>query len=332
VAISAFVLVVSDIHFHRSHRLTNQVLLYSKKRASFMVGGSKKDGSIEYSSPLLPIEKVVIQQQKDNVISTRDPTLQIDHVDREGDNSLRDVKNFEHSKVAIIDEGTDSYILNSSSQESSESRDSGTHTPSEWDGADPHWNFSMPWANGYTADYFKSSEWFQLLLKHTKSFDPSEPVITVCADMTFITGLLNWLISALVLQNQPPKNVLVVTNRNKVCSYLVSHRVPVKCLKLSADAVLTGGGMKQVKGHKFTQLLVIRLSVMRTLNHLGYDVLNMDTDAIVLKNPAPILEQNRDSDVIGTFGGRLPARLFKKWGLVVCMGTVLIRSTSATGM
>jgi hypothetical protein len=303
VVIFAFVLVFCDIRF----QLTNQVLQYSKKKVSFVVGGSKKDGS---SSPLIPLEKVVIQ--KDNIMSTRDPTLQID---REGDNPLHDVKNF-----------------NSSSQESSESRDLGTHTPSEWDGVDPHLNFSVPLKNGYTADHFKSSEWFQLLLKHTRSFDPSEPVIMVCADTTYINGLLKWLISALVLQNQPPKNVLVVTNRNKVCLYLVSHRVPVKCLKLSADAILTGGGMKQVKGHQFNQLLVIRLSVMRTLNHLGYDVLNMDIDAIMLKNLVPILEQNRDSDIIGTFGGRLPERLFKKWGLVVCMGTVLIRSTSATGM
>ena len=198
--------------------------------------------------------------------------------------------------------------------------------------ADSHWNFSVPWANAYNASYMKSSSWFQLLLSYTRTFDPSEPVITVCADTSFIDGLLNWLISALVLQKHPPKNILIVTNQAKVCSFLSAHKVPVGCLKLFSKSVLNGAGMKQVKGHKFSQLLVIRMSVMRILNHFGYDVLNMDTDAIMLKNIIPVFELNRDSDVVGTFGGHLPKQIFYKWGLVLCMGTILIRSTPATGM
>lgn len=192
-------------------------------------------------------------------------------------------------------------------------------------------NFSVPWADGYSVDYFHGSTWFQSLLKFTRSFDHSEPIVTVCADTAFIDGLLNWLVSTVVLLKQPLKNILVVTNRAKVCSLLESHKLPTKCLKLSADSVLSGEGMNRVKGHQFSQLLVVRMSVMRILNRLGYDVLNLDTDAIVLKNPISVLESNRDSDVVGTFGGQLPKWLFKKWGLVVCMGTVMVRSTPATG-
>ena len=198
--------------------------------------------------------------------------------------------------------------------------------------ADSHWNFSLPWANAYNASFTKSSKWFRLLLYYTQTFDPSEPVITVCADTSFIDGLINWLISALVLQKHPPKNILIVTNEAKVCWFLSVHKVPVRCLKLFSESVLSEEGMKQVKKRKLTRLLVIRMSVMRILNHLGYDVLNMDADAIMLKNIIPVLELNRDSDIVGTIGGGLPKSLFHKWGVVVCMGAILIRSTPATGI
>lgn len=191
--------------------------------------------------------------------------------------------------------------------------------------------FVLPWSDGYSAEHLESSEWFQQLLDHTHNFDRREPVITVCADKTYMEGLFNWLISALVLQGKPPRNILVVTNRQKVCALLQTRVIPVKCLKVGASSLLNATGMGQVKGHQFSQLLVVRLSVMRILNRLGYDVLNLDSDAIMLKNPIPALEWNGDSDVVGTFGGHLPARLYRRWGLVVCMGAVMIRSVPATG-
>ena len=188
------------------------------------------------------------------------------------------------------------------------------------------YNFSLPWKYAVNASSLRNSSWFQHLIQLVSRLDPNEPVFTVCSDITFENLLLNWLVSALVRQKQPPKNILVVTNSLNVCSFL-EPKMKVECLMMSANDLV----YDNLKIKKFNQLLVIRLTLMRILNHMGYQVMNMDADAIMLKNPIPILEQYGDSDIVGTFGGSLPKRLYKKWGLVMCMGAILIRSTPATG-
>ncbi len=196
--------------------------------------------------------------------------------------------------------------------------------------AGAHFNFSLPWMKGVSVDRIRDGQWFHSLLAFASDADPSEPILVLCADITFQEALLNWLIAVLVRQPQPPKNILVVTNKARLCSFVEYHGLPVGCLQLSADSILNAEGMEFVQA-QFRQLLVIRMSVMRILNHFGYDVLNLDTDAVLLKNLGPVLERNQDSDIVGTFGGRLPPTLFKKWGMVVCMGAIFIRSTRATG-
>ncbi len=71
---------------------------------------------------------------------------------------------------------------------------------------------------------------------------------------------------------------------------------------------------------------------MRLLNYWGYDVANFDSDAILLKNPLPLFysEEYASSDVIGTFGGSLSGALHNKWGVVVCMVVIFLRSTKQT--
>ena len=192
-------------------------------------------------------------------------------------------------------------------------------------------DFNLPWRFGVSAAQLKRSSWFQSLMGITSKMDPNEPVLIVCSDITFRELLLNWLVSALVKQKQPPRNILVVTNGPKVCSFLRLHEVKVECLMVPISNILNYNSLKKVDSSHFNQLLVIRLALMRILNYMGYHVMNIDTDAIMLKNPIPILEQYRDSDIIGTYGGEFPQRLFKKWGLVLCMGAIVIRSTPATG-
>lgn len=191
-------------------------------------------------------------------------------------------------------------------------------------------HFTVPWSHGISSDTFKRNPWYQSLLNFTQRLEPNETVFMVCSDKTFKEALLNWLVSTLVWLENPP-SILVVSNQAKVCSFLKDQEVPVECLSVSAAALLDQEGMNMVKGHQFRQVLVVRMSVLRILNHLGHNVVNMDTDAIMLRNPIPVLEWNGDSDVVGTYGGKLPPRLFGKWGVVVCMGAVMIRSTPKTG-
>ena len=187
-------------------------------------------------------------------------------------------------------------------------------------------NFNLPWLGGLSADHY---DWIQFLINFTAvTLDPTEPIFIVCVDDNFKEALLNWLIISLssASQNQPPKNILVVTNTPEICSLLEEHEVKVSCLLMSVYDISIN---KKIS--IFRRLLVIRLSVMRVLNHMGYDVVNMDSDAIMLRNLVPVLKQHGNSDVVGTFGGKRPLQLFQKWGVVVCMGAILIRSSSRTG-
>ena len=78
------------------------------------------------------------------------------------------------------------------------------------------------------------------------------------------------------------------------------------------------------------QVHIMRLLVMRLLNHWGWDVANYDSDAIVLKNLEKRFAQFPDKHLIGSVG-HFPQQLAVRWGAAVCIGVVLIRAARETG-
>ena len=81
---------------------------------------------------------------------------------------------------------------------------------------------------------------------------------------------------------------------------------------------------------RFSQVHVVRLSVLRLINHYGFTVVNYDCDAIVLRNPQTIFDGHVDADIIGTFG-QGPGQLFEKWGITLNTGVMLLRSNAKLG-
>ena len=69
--------------------------------------------------------------------------------------------------------------------------------------------------------------------------------------------------------------------------------------------------------------------VYRLLNHWGYDVVNYDTDAILLRDMSPLLHSG--DDIVGTFG-RFPTDLTKQWGITLCTALLVVRSSRTTGI
>jgi len=80
----------------------------------------------------------------------------------------------------------------------------------------------------------------------------------------------------------------------------------------------------------FERVMMIRLAVMRIINHLGFDVANYDTDAIILKDPQPLYSNLSRYDVIGSVG-RIPDNLAQEWGITICNGVVLLRASKRIG-
>ena len=137
--------------------------------------------------------------------------------------------------------------------------------------------------------------------------------------------LLNWLISAYLIAKPPLDNVLVLSMDKELHTTLDVHGF--SSLYVSAEMVISPrANITRV----FSQVHIVRLSVIRLINHLGFDVINYDCDAILLKNPQRLFDSKKDVDLIGTFG-RGPITLYKKWGVTLNTGVMMIRANERIG-
>lgn len=169
------------------------------------------------------------------------------------------------------------------------------------------------------------SPWVAQLQRYLGSTVGTE-VSLVTASIEHLDVLLNWLISAYLIASPPLPNVLVLTLDKSVFD-LVSQR-NISALYVHEDMVLDPAANIT---KRFSQVHVVRLSVLRLMNHYGFSVVNYDCDAIVLRNPQPIFNGHTDADIIGTFG-KGPFQLYTKWGITLNTGVMLLRSSDKLGV
>ena len=195
-------------------------------------------------------------------------------------------------------------------------------------------SYSLPFQGTVMPSSLQSVEWPKTLknfIQHLQS--PRDPVVLVAADDAYRSALINWLISSQMNLEAPLQNVLIVTYNDKLCLFLASKHFN-NCLSVPISTVMQASALQYFKHHRhmgMLQLLIIRVIVMRILNRWGFDAANFDSDAIILRNPLPLFRKYPDTDMVGTYGGGLPKKLQQQWGLVLCMGAILVRSTVATG-
>ena len=167
-------------------------------------------------------------------------------------------------------------------------------------------------------------QWVSDLQKILSDISPeSPPVHIVAGNYEYREVLLNWLISAKIQVNPPLTNIIVVSIDNPLCQLL--NKRNITCLAVNWKNYLTHN-----LGPAFRLILVLRLTVIRLLNYWGYDAANLDTDALILKNPEPLYQEFVDSDMVAGHG-TYPFSLGKEWGSTICGGTFMIRSTHNSG-
>ncbi|KAL5457715.1 hypothetical protein EMCRGX_G035003 [Ephydatia muelleri] len=132
--------------------------------------------------------------------------------------------------------------------------------------------------------------------------------------------LLNWIAAAMLVANPPLENIVVLSLDEVLYNFLRERKI--QSLYVSPEMVIDAK-IDRV----FSQVHIVRLTVLRLINHYGFDVVNYDCDAIVLKNPDPLFEKYKAADMIGTFG-KGPSQLFNKWGVTLNTGVLLLRSTT----
>lgn len=170
--------------------------------------------------------------------------------------------------------------------------------------------------------------WMTELRDYLTSIERGPHLVSlVSSDYKYREVLLNWLLTAEVKVDKPLSNVLVLSLDKSLHSLLKEKKIP--CVHIPISCLLRPS-LKLTKHVAFTQVHIMRVLVMRLLNHWGYDVANYDSDALILRNPEPRYKELSDRHLIGSVG-HFPKQMDKKWGTAVCIGVVMIRASPQTG-
>ena len=184
--------------------------------------------------------------------------------------------------------------------------------------------FNFPHPNVYLpTQTILNSGWVQELKKYLSIIHPARSLTITVATKSFIPNLLNWLIAAHFLVEPPMKHVLVLAFDEAVYNLLAPRKIP--CIHIPYSKV--------VKGNKkgVPTIWMTRFAVIRLLNHWGYNVLQLDSDAVPLKNTDYLFDAYTDYDIVSARGA-LPFELSRgAWGFTVCMGAALLRGTQGMG-
>ena len=173
-------------------------------------------------------------------------------------------------------------------------------------------------------DVLLRSHWI-LSLKECLRDVQGKQVSVVTSSVEHTVVLLNWLIAAQLLASPPIHNILVLT-LDKGLKELLQYR-GFSSLYVNPDWVIDS---KAKVTRVFSQVHIVRMAVIRLINNYGFDLVNYDCDAITLKNPQVIFDSHKETDLIGTFG-KGPNYLFKKWGVTLNTGVMLLRANSRIG-
>ena len=187
-------------------------------------------------------------------------------------------------------------------------------------------DFTLPMEE-YTLPIKKliKKQWMVDLQDYLHKIPPGSLISIASGDSSYENVLLNWLISATVNTYPPLSHILILSLDRPLHKTLVDH---------GFDSLYVGykdllASNLHSENHKrplaFYKVMVTRLTVMRLMNHWGYDTANYDTDAIILKNPEHLYYRDfKSSDLIGSKAA-VP-------NLSMCAGVFMTKSTPRIGI
>ena len=151
-------------------------------------------------------------------------------------------------------------------------------------------------------------------------------VTLLVSDRNYLDVLVNWLAQSILYASQPVDSILIIAF--DTYTYHVLQCKGFHSVYIQPQAVVNSA--KPIP-RKHSYLWITRLTVIRLLNYWKYNVLVIDSDAIMMRNIQPLLDRFNTSHII-TSGGYFPPKLSNKWHApTMCMGVILIKSSPATG-
>ena len=193
---------------------------------------------------------------------------------------------------------------------------------------DREFSLPLPSINRPAAELLTSS-WAVQLKKRLEELSfksGSRQIVTTVyrgSTISHIGSLINWLVSALVKTSPPLQNIVVFWLDDRPCE-LLKEKMVVECFEIAIGKLI----FPEKSSHHIWDS---RLTLIRLLNFWGFDVVVFDMDAIVVKNLKPIFDSFSESGIIASTG-EYPFSLNGTWGMTMCMGCILFRSTKQTGL
>ncbi len=171
----------------------------------------------------------------------------------------------------------------------------------------------------------KTKEWYKELMTFLslRNYDPV--VLLTCSSRVFLPILLNWLAAYRLATGSDLSEILVVSIDD-----LTTHRTIID-KGLNSISIKNDSDIFKIKPVRVIESVWMkRITVARIINHLGYDVLIIDLDAIYLKDFTTIIKKYNTSDIVGSMS-KMPLNLNSLWGFTMCMGVAYFRSSPGTG-
>ena len=158
----------------------------------------------------------------------------------------------------------------------------------------------------------------------------SSPINIVSSDFKYKDVLLNWLVSATIKTQPPLRHILVLSLDQPLHTLLIKRGIHT--LYMNPQALVRPEFIKYLKHSPSRKgFMIERIVVMRLMNHWGYDVANYDADAIILRNTTQLYYTKfNNSDLVGSKGS-YPGEIRDIFGLTMCAGAFMIKSTPNTG-
>ncbi|CAH1786049.1 unnamed protein product, partial [Owenia fusiformis] len=161
----------------------------------------------------------------------------------------------------------------------------------------------------------------------SKKWKQNDIISSLIVTRSYMDQLLNWLIAARLRLKPPISPILLYTPDYSIAKFFKDRQFD--CVYLNTSDIL-----KEHLYINLRQIWYLRIMVWKTINFIGFDVLNFDADALPLKNPFPLLKSPKvlSSDVVGAFVGNKPNYVKEEWNLnsAFCMGFMLFRRTRKT--
>jgi Nucleotide-diphospho-sugar transferase len=157
-------------------------------------------------------------------------------------------------------------------------------------------------------------------------FKPHDPIVVVPVSSRYSEMFALW--KRQLDQNVGDRQLLVIA-LDEAATEILQQTSQCTIVDLSSMLQLDSSG--RMKDHSKRYLWVCRVIILKHLISLGYTVISLDVDAVLVGSLSRMLDSLPRFDVLAQRDRSIPMDVTRKLGFVLCCGFLMIRPTPETG-